>query len=330
MPGSGKPDELLAAAGIDREHIADAARQLVRARALRSGVETSRPGRTARWPSLDCIAFGARTERVDRLPLARHAPLRRARPAPRRRRRRRRHLEPDHLPEGDLRRRRLRRAASPRARGRARLRGALPPARGPRRRGCVRRASPRLGRGRRPGRLRLARGRPDACLRHGRHDRRGSPPARARRPSQPVREDPGDCAGPARDRGDDRAWQVHQRHADLRARALRRGCGGVHPRARAPRRGRRRSLRRRLGRELLRLARRHGGRPPPRGGRRPGDLQGLLAVANAKLAYQRYLQIFAGERWELSPAAAPRPSAASGPRPRRRTPLTSTSSTSRS
>jgi transketolase len=35
MPTSGKPAELLAAAGIDREHIADAARQLVRARALR-------------------------------------------------------------------------------------------------------------------------------------------------------------------------------------------------------------------------------------------------------------------------------------------------------
>jgi transketolase len=35
MPTSGKPVELLAAAGIDREHIADAARQLVRARALR-------------------------------------------------------------------------------------------------------------------------------------------------------------------------------------------------------------------------------------------------------------------------------------------------------
>jgi transketolase len=35
MPGSGKPAELLAAAGIDRDHIADAARQLVRARALR-------------------------------------------------------------------------------------------------------------------------------------------------------------------------------------------------------------------------------------------------------------------------------------------------------
>ena len=35
MPGSGKPAELLAAAGIDREHIAHAARRLVRARALR-------------------------------------------------------------------------------------------------------------------------------------------------------------------------------------------------------------------------------------------------------------------------------------------------------
>ena len=34
MPGSGTPDELLAAAGIDRGHIAEAARRLVRARAL--------------------------------------------------------------------------------------------------------------------------------------------------------------------------------------------------------------------------------------------------------------------------------------------------------
>jgi transketolase len=35
MPGSGKPAELLAAAGIDRAHIADAVRRLVRAGALR-------------------------------------------------------------------------------------------------------------------------------------------------------------------------------------------------------------------------------------------------------------------------------------------------------
>jgi transaldolase len=30
----------------------------------------------------------------------------------------------------------------------------------------------------------------------------------------------------------------------------------------------------------------------------PSELQGKLAVANAKLAYQRYQEIFAGERWE--------------------------------
>ena len=34
MPGSGKPAELLAAAGIDAEHIAEAARELVRASAV--------------------------------------------------------------------------------------------------------------------------------------------------------------------------------------------------------------------------------------------------------------------------------------------------------
>src|SRR5204863_9888233 len=30
----------------------------------------------------------------------------------------------------------------------------------------------------------------------------------------------------------------------------------------------------------------------------PADLKGKLAVANAKLAYQRYKELFAGERWE--------------------------------
>jgi transaldolase len=30
----------------------------------------------------------------------------------------------------------------------------------------------------------------------------------------------------------------------------------------------------------------------------PGELKGKLAIANAKLAYQRYKEIFAGERWE--------------------------------
>ncbi len=30
----------------------------------------------------------------------------------------------------------------------------------------------------------------------------------------------------------------------------------------------------------------------------PGELKGKLAIANAKLAYQRYLEVFSGERWE--------------------------------
>ena len=37
------------------------------------------------------------------------------------------------------------------------------------------------------------------------------------------------------------------------------------------------------------------------------DLQGKLAVANAKLAYQRYLEVFAGPRWERLAAAGARP-----------------------
>src|SRR5207248_1734605 len=37
------------------------------------------------------------------------------------------------------------------------------------------------------------------------------------------------------------------------------------------------------------------------------ELQGKLAVANAKLAYQNYLRIFSGERWERLASAGARP-----------------------
>jgi transaldolase len=37
------------------------------------------------------------------------------------------------------------------------------------------------------------------------------------------------------------------------------------------------------------------------------DLQGMLAVANAKLAYETYLEVFSGERWERLAAAGARP-----------------------
>ena len=53
-----------------------------------------------------------------------------------------------------------------------------------------------------------------------------------------------------------------------------------------------------LGRVVLRLARRHRGRQAPRAVGGHADLQGKLAIANAKLAYQNYKRVFSGERWE--------------------------------
>ena len=79
---------------------------------------------------------------------------------------------------------------------------------------------------------------------------------------------PATAAGRRRDRGDDRARPQHQRDADLLARAPPRGRRGVHPRARAARRGGGDLVDGRLRRELLRLARRHRGRPS--GSTRPG------------------------------------------------------------
>ena len=60
------------------------------------------------------------------------------------------------------------------------------------------------------------------------------------------------------------------------------------------------------------------------------ELQGRLAIDNAKLAYQHYLEVFSGPRWDALASAGADRSAASGPRPRRRTRPTATSSTSRS
>ena len=86
----------------------------------------------------------------------------------------RRHLEPDDLPEGDLAGHALRRAAARAARARGRREGDLHRARRPRRRRRLRPDAQRLGRRRGPARLRLDGGRPDARLRHRRDARRGA------------------------------------------------------------------------------------------------------------------------------------------------------------
>ena len=89
---------------------------------------------------------------------------------------------------------------------------------------------------------------------------------------------------------------LDQRDADLLARALRGGCRGVHPWARAPRRRRRRPG------KVLSVASFFVSRVDTEADRRleelgRADLQGKLAVANAKLAYQHYLDVFYDDRW---------------------------------
>ena len=208
---------------------------------------------------------------MDRLGLARDARDGRARPADEGGLHRRRHLEPDDLPEGALDRRLVRRAARRAAEDRGRPDRDLPPAGDGGHPPRLRPDEAGLGADRRRRRLRLDRGRPDAGLRPRGDVRAGDPAARGGRQAERVREDPGDRPRPRRDRGLHREGQVDQRDADLLARALRGRRRGVHPRARAARRRRRRPDERRVGRELLRLARRHRGGPAARRDRRPGD-----------------------------------------------------------
>ena len=192
----------------------------------------------------------------------------------------------------------------------------------------------RAGLGRRRGarRLGLARGRPDARVRPGADVRAGDPLPRGGRAAEPVREDPGDQARPRRDRGLHREGQVDQRDADLLARALRRGRGGLRQGARAARRGRRRPEQGRVGRELLRLARRHRGRPAAgRARRRGGEAARASSPSRTRSSPtgtgRRRSPARAGSSW---PARARRRSAASGRPRRRRTRSTATCSTSRS
>ena len=157
----------------------------------------------------------------------------------------------------------------------------------------LRHPAPGLGRGQRQGRLGLARGRPEPRARHRGHQVRGHAPARARRPPEPVHQDPGDGRGPAGDRGHDRRRHPGQRHADLLARAppqgrrgLRRAASSASSTAAATRRTSppsRRSSSRAWTPRPTSASTQLGGHD---------ELKGKLAIANAKLAYQTYLEVF--------------------------------------
>ena len=131
----------------------------------------------------------------------------------------------------------------------------------------------------------------------------------AGRPQEPAREDPGDQGGPRGDRGPDLQGPQHQRHADLRPRAPRRGRGGLHPRARAARRGRRGPGRRsrRSRRSSSRASTPRSTTASRRSAATTMRCRGKAAIANAKLAYEQYLEVFSGDRWEALAAKGATP-----------------------
>jgi len=60
------------------------------------------------------------------------------------------------------------------------------------------------------------------------------------------------------------------------------------------------------------------------------ELRGRLAIANAKLAYQQYREVFSGERWETLKAAGARPQRCLWASTSVKDPATATPCTSRS
>ena len=127
------------------------------------------------------------------------------------------------------------------------------------------------------------------------------------RPPQPVREDPGHRGGSERDRGDDRGRDPGQRHAAVLTRTPSRGG------ARVP--GGPKRLRESGGdlSTVASVASFFVSRVDTETDRRldeiggHDDLKGKLAVANAKLAYQSYKELFSGAEWDELEAAGGSP-----------------------
>ena len=137
---------------------------------------------------------------------------------------------------------------------------------------------------------------------------RGAAPPRVDRPAEPLREDPGDEAGaPAIEECIAQGKSINitlifslERYAEV-LEAYLRGLERLVDERRRPVEGA-------LGRELLRLARRHRGRQAARGDRRHAALQGKLAIANAKLAYEHYQRgVLAASAGRRSPAQGATP-----------------------
>ncbi len=188
----------------------------------------------------------------------------------------------------------------------------------------MRRPASRLRRDRRARRLRLDGGPAGPRLRDRGDVRPGAADSQGGRPSEPAREDPGDDGRPARDRGLHRARHLDQHHADLLARSLQGGRRGVPARARAARRRRRRPVEGRVGRVVLRLARRHRGRQAPRGGRATPSCRASSRSRTRSSPTSTTSRRSRARAGSTSKARARRSSAASGRPRRRRTRTTAT------
>ena len=184
---------------------------------------------------------------------------------------------------------------------------------------------PTFGRGQPQGRLGLARGRPAARVRRQKTASRGQAPAR-RSSTGPTSSSRSRRPRTASTRSRRRSRRhPGQRHADLLARAPPRGHPRVLPRPQALRRRRRRSVAARLGRLVLRLARRLRGRQAPRRDRRPRGAQGHARDRQRQARVPGVpggvARAPSGRRW---PPRARRRSGRCGPRPRPRTRPTAT------
>ena len=223
-----------------------------------------------RWRSRDCMSWrraasrsGSTTSRAS----SSHGG--RARRDDGRGRRHRRHVEPDDLPEGDRRGRRLRRAAARVARRSSTTRRrSSSSSRSQDIARRVRRCCARVGDDRTAStatsRSRSTRRSP--TTREAPSSRRSRLHERIDRPNL-LREDPGDEPGlPAIEDCIARGKSINMTLI-FSLRALRGGRRGVPARARAARRGRRRPVEGRVGRVVLRLARRHRGRQAARAAR---------------------------------------------------------------
>ena len=212
-----------------------------------------------------------------------------------------RHVEPDDLPEGDRRRARLRRAA-PRARRAARTTEGALLARSPSATSAMpATCSARYGTTARADATATSRSRCDPTLAHDTagDDRRGACACTSRSTGRTSSEDPGDEAGPACDRGLIAKGRTINVTLIFSLAALRRGRRGLHRAGSSGSSPRRRPVHGRLGRELLRLAHRHRGRPAAGRDRRPRRAARASSRSPTPSSpTSTTSSVFSGPRWE--------------------------------